>query len=369
MRKKRLSQNREIVKRVGLFSWSLIGFLIIAALFFYIIYLVRIAVIPVLISIAISYLVSPLMLLLKRKMRKGFAVAITYIIFTGIVGLIFFFLIPVIIDQFRVFISSFPSYVENFNYTISDFVERNTLIKSIENLTGQEVVAPNMKAISQYLIGRFDLENMNLLEQATAFTLSVMNIVLYLIVSPILGIYILMDMDRLRNVFIKVLPKKYRKDVSNTMDRINNVAGRYIRGQLLISVIVGTLCTIVLLILKIDFAILLGAIAGILNIIPLLGPILGGIPAALAALFISPLKALLVIIFFIAIQQIDNYVITPNVMKYQVRVHPGLIIFSLIAGGALFGFWGLMIAVPTVAILQEILRYYLLDKTPRSTSR
>ena len=117
-----------------------------------------------------------------------------------------------------------------------------------------------------------------------------------------------------------------------------------------------------------DFAILLGATAGIFNLIPLLGPIIGGIPAALAALFISPLKALLVIILFIAVQQIDNYVISPNVMKYQVGVHPGLIIFSLIAGGALFGFWGLLIAVPTVAIIQETLRYYLLDKN-RLTSR
>jgi predicted PurR-regulated permease PerM len=187
-------------------------------------------------------------------------------------------------------------------------------------------------------------------------------------VGPLLGIYILMDADRLRDVFIRVMPKKYRKDISNTMDRVNNVAGRYIRGQLLISLIVGILCTVVLLILRVDFAILLGAIAGILNIIPLLGPIIGGIPAALAALFISPLKAILVILLFIAVQQIDNYVITPNVMRYQVRVHPGLIIFSLIAGGALFGFWGLLIAVPTVAILQETLRYYLLDKN-KPTSR
>jgi predicted PurR-regulated permease PerM len=368
MRKKRPPQNRDGIKRIGIFSWSIIGFLIIAALFFYIIYLIRIAVIPLLIAMAIAYLISPLMHLLKRKMRKGLAVAITYIIFTGVIGLIFFFFIPIIGDQFRVFIASFPSYIENLNFTISDFVERSLLINSIENLTGQDIIAPDMGAISQYFMGRFDLENMNLLEQATAFTRSIINIVIYFVVGPLLGIYILMDVDRLRNVFIKVMPKRYRKDISNTMDRINTVAGRYIRGQLLISVIVGVLCTVVLLILRVDFAILLGAIAGILNIIPLLGPIIGGIPAALAALFISPLKAILVVLLFIAIQQIDNYVITPNVMRYQVKVHPGLIIFSLMAGGALFGFIGLIIAVPTVAILQETLRYYLLDKN-RPTSR
>ncbi|MBC8421402.1 MAG: AI-2E family transporter, partial [Actinobacteria bacterium] len=151
-------------------------------------------------------------------------------------------------------------------------------------------------------------------------------------------------------------------------DRINHVAGRYIRGQFLISIIVGILCTGVLLILKVDFPVLLGAIAGIFNLIPLLGPLVGGIPAALAALFISPLKALLVIVLFIVVQQIDNYVISPNVMKYQVGVNPGLIIFSLIAGGALFGFWGLLIAVPTVAIIQETLKYYVSERN-RAMSR
>jgi len=159
-----------------------------------------------------------------------------------------------------------------------------------------------------------------------------------------------------------VIPKKSKIHVVNTLDRISHVTGRYIRGQIFISIIVGVLCTVVLLILKVDFAVLLGAIAGIFNLIPLLGPLIGAIPAALAALFISPLKALLVILLFIAVQQIDNYVISPAVMKYQVGVHPGLIIFSLMAGGALFGFWGLLIAVPTVAIVQETLRYYLLEK-------
>jgi len=89
--------------------------------------------------------------------------------------------------------------------------------------------------------------------------------------------------------------------------------------------------------------------AGLFNLIPFLGPIIGAIPAAFTALIVSPLKALLVVIIFVAIQQIDNYVISPNIMKYQVGLHPGIIIFSLIAGGAVFGWIGLLLAVPMVA--------------------
>ena len=175
MRKKRSPQNRDTIRRVGIFSWSIIGFLVITALFFYIIFLIRITIIPVLIAMAIAYLISPLMHLLKRKMRKGLAVAITYIIFTGVIGLIFFFFIPVVIEQFQVFIGRFPSYIENLNFTISDFVERSLIINSIENLIGQQIVAPDMSAITQYFMGRFDLQNMNLLEQVTAFTRSIIN--------------------------------------------------------------------------------------------------------------------------------------------------------------------------------------------------
>lgn len=368
MRKIRSSQNRDTIKKVGVFSWSVIGFLVIAALFFYVVYLIRIAVIPLFIAMAIAYLISPLMHLLNRKMRKGFALAITYILFTGIIGLIFFFLIPVIVDQFREFFDKFPQYLLNLNNTVDIFFKDSIIIESIENFIGKDIVAPDTDAVTQYFMGRFNFEEINLFEQATAFTRSIINIVLYLLVGPILGIYILKDIDKLRGGFISIIPRRFRKPVANTMDRINNVAGRYIRGQIFISVIVGVLCTIALLILKVDFAVLLGAIAGIFNLIPLLGPFIGALPAALAALFISPLKALLVIIVFVAIQQIDSYVISPNVMKYQVGVNPGLIIFSLIAGGALFGFWGLLIAVPTVAIIQETLKYYVLERN-KSTSR
>ncbi|HEY4695547.1 MAG TPA: AI-2E family transporter [Candidatus Hydromicrobium sp.] len=350
------------IKNIGIFSWSIIGFLLIAALFFYIIYLIRIAIIPLIIAIAIAYLLTPLVNLLQKKMRRIFAVAITYIIFIGIIFTIFFFVIPVIIDQFRTFIDKFPSYMQNLTRVINDFLQNSVIIKNVENLIGKEVIPKDASGITQYLISRINLEEIDIFQRATILGRSVLNTVLYLVVGPILGIYILTHTEKIKTTFIKAIPRRFKNQTTIILDKINKVGGRYVRGQILVSIIVGVLCTIVLLILKVDFAILLGFIAGLLNIIPLLGPIIGAIPAALAALFISPLKALLVILLFVAIQQIDNYVISPNIMKYQVGVHPGIIIFSLMAGGALFGVWGLLIAVPTVAIIQEILRYYLLEK-------
>lgn len=362
MRIRKPSNGIKTIKNIGIFSWSVIGFLLIVTLFFYIIYLIKIAIIPLILAIAIAYLLTPIVILLQKKMRRVFAVTITYIIFTGIIFTIFFFIIPIIIDQFRTFIDKFPVYVENLTKIINDFLQNSVLIKNTENLIGKEIIPKDVSSITKYLISRINLEEIDIFQRATTVGMLVFNTVLYLIVGPLLGIYILNYTDKIKTTFIKIIPKRFKNQTTIILERINKVAGRYVRGQILVSLIVGILCTIVLLVLKVDFAILLGSIAGLLNMIPLLGPIIGAIPAALTALFISPPKALLVILLFIAVQQIDNYIISPNIMKYQVGVHPGIIIFSLMAGGALFGIWGLLIAVPTVAILQEILRYYLLEK-------
>ena len=350
------------IKNIGIFSWSIIGFLLIAAAFLYIIYLVRLAIIPVIIAIVIAYLLTPLVVLLQRRMRRIFAVAITYTIFIGIIFSLFFFIIPVAIEQFQAFIAKFPSSIQSLTRVINNFLQNSIIVKNVETLTGKEIMPIDADGISRFLINSLNLEEIDIFQRVAALGKSVINIVLYLVIGPLLGIYILTNMEKIRTAFMKIIPRRFKNHTTIILERINKVAGRYVRGQILVSIIVGVLCTIALLILKVDFAILLGFMAGLTNIIPLLGPIIGAVPAALAALLISPLKALLVIIVFVAIQQIENYVISPNIMKHQVGVHPGIIIFSLLAGSALFGLWGLLIAVPTVAILQEILKYYLLEK-------
>jgi len=365
---KKTSSSLDSIKKVGIFSWSVIGFLIIASICFYIVYLARIAIIPVVIAAAIAYLLAPLVTLLQRKMRKIFAITITYIIFIGILITIFALIIPIIMDQFQVFLIRFPLYLENLDSMINSLQESD-FIKGIERFTRRDIIPEDATAVSQYFINRVSLGGIDIMARVTNLTRSVINMVLYVVVGLLLGLYILKDIDIARTVFVKIIPKSLKPDAELIIDKINKVASRYIRGQLIVSIIVGTLCTAVLLALRVDFAVLLGFIAGLLNIVPLLGPIIGAVPAALATLFISPLKALLVVVFFITIQQIDNFVISPYVMRYQVGVHPGLIIFSLMAGGALFGMWGLLVAVPAVAILQEILRYFLLEKNKTKPRR
>jgi predicted PurR-regulated permease PerM len=362
MRIKKPSKNLDSIRNIGIYSWSIIGFLIIVALLFYFLYRIRIAIIPVILAMGIAYLLSPLVNWMSKKMKRVFAIIIAYIIFTGVFFVLFFFTIPMIIDQFNAFIVSFPLYINNFTEMINNFIKTSAIIDTIENVTGKEVLPLDSNASTAYVINTFGLSGSNFLQSATVFTRSFINIIITIIIGPFLSIYIIKDADRLRKLFINVLPPRAKHQASVILDRINNVSGRYIRGQILVSIIIGILCAIVLLLLKVDFAILLGFIAGALNLIPFLGPVLGAIPAALAALFVSPLTALLVILLFIVVQQIDNYFISPNIMKIQVGVHPAVIVFVLIAAGALFGLFGMLLAVPVTAVLQSILKYYLLER-------
>lgn len=365
MRINKTDKKIDTIKKLGIYSWSIIGFLILSALFFYFLFRIRIAILPLIIAMGIAYFLSPLVEWLSKKMKRVFAIIISYIVFTGFIFAFFFFTIPLVIEQFRVFIFQLPVYIINLTEYINEFIENSLIVGTIETTIGKEFLPLDSNAITNYVLNTFGLGGTNFLQNITNFTKSTINIIITFIIGPLLSIYILKDAGRLRNVFLKVLPVKAKYQASIIMDRINDVGGRYIRGQILVSIIVGILCTVVLLLLRVEFAILLGFIAGITNLIPFLGPVIGAIPAALAALFISPLKAILVVLLFVAVQQIDNYVISPNIMKHQVGVHPSIVILVLISGGALFGLIGLLIAVPVAGVVQAILKYYLLDRKSR----
>ncbi|NQT66181.1 MAG: AI-2E family transporter, partial [Actinobacteria bacterium] len=210
MRIRKPSNGIKTIKNIGIFSWSVIGFLLITALFFYIIYLIRIAIIPLILAIAIAYLLTPIVTLLQKKMRRVFAVTITYIIFIGIIFTIFFFIIPIIIDQFRTFMDKFPAYIENLTRIINDFLQKSIIIKNAEGLIGKEIIPKDVSSITQYFISSLNLEEIDIFQRATTVGMLVFNTVLYLIVGPLLGIYILNYAHKIKTTFIKIIPKRFK---------------------------------------------------------------------------------------------------------------------------------------------------------------
>jgi predicted PurR-regulated permease PerM len=137
---------------------------------------------------------------------------------------------------------------------------------------------------------------------------------------------------------------------------VNAVVGGFIRGQLLVAIIVGVLITIMLTVLHVRYAFLIGVIAGLLEIIPYLGAFVGAAPAVIIALVTNgPLNAGLVVLGFIAINQIEGHVISPLVVGESVGLSPLIIILALLTGGELFGLAGLLLAVPVAGIIKVLL--------------
>jgi predicted PurR-regulated permease PerM len=157
-----------------------------------------------------------------------------------------------------------------------------------------------------------------------------------------------------------MVPHEWRADVEAVRIIVDQVLGAYLRGQLAVASILGVMITIGLTLLQVPYALLLGVATALFALVPFAGAFLGAIPAVLVALLETPQKAVLTILLFIIVQQIDNIFISPKVIGEAVALHPALIILVLLIGGTLFGVPGALIAVPGTAMLRDIVSYLYL---------
>jgi predicted PurR-regulated permease PerM len=199
------------------------------------------------------------------------------------------------------------------------------------------------------------------------------------LIIPIWAFYILRDRVQLTNAFANSLPASWRDEVWAVLSIIERVVGRWIRAQLVLGVIVGFATYIGLIILGwtidpqfIQFAVLLAVIAGILELLPIIGPILSAIPTLVVALTTSdPLVAVIaVIVLYVVVQQVEGAVLVPKIQGSAVQLHPSLIIFALIIGGSIAGLLGAILAIPITAAGRDVYRYLfrrLSDDYPEAT--
>ncbi|SHH29965.1 sporulation integral membrane protein YtvI [Caloranaerobacter azorensis DSM 13643] len=310
---------------------------------------------PFILSIGLSYLLNPMVNSLeKRKVPRALGVLIVYLILIGFILIISFSIFPKLINEFKKLIDVLPNY---FNDAYEFFNEIYiSYSKNIANLP------PGLQGINEVVKSNLDKIQVTLLNSLKNFTNSIMHIfskAVSFILIPILTFYFLKDKDYFKKKIIMIIPKVYRQDVLYVFREIDVVLGKFIRGQLIVAVFVGVATTIGLLMLGIDFALIIGIIAGIANVIPYFGPIIGIIPALVFALMESPLKALWVIILFTAIQQFESGIISPKIVGESVGLHPVVVIFSLLIGGSYFGIWGLLLAVPITAILKIVINFII----------
>jgi predicted PurR-regulated permease PerM len=170
----------------------------------------------------------------------------------------------------------------------------------------------------------------------------------------ILAFYFLVDSASLVRTFVRLFPRGERPRVEDACLRISTKVSAWLGGQLLLATIIGTTAALGLWLLGVPYFYVLALIAGIGEMIPVIGPLLAAIPAVAVALSVSPATALFVAVFFLVQQQVENHVLVPKVMERQVGVSAVVVIVALLIGGSLLGVIGAILAVPTAAILQVL---------------
>jgi predicted PurR-regulated permease PerM len=347
----------ERLRRVGVGAWSIIGILILAAIAFWALQEIKIIFPPLVLALLIIYLLNPIIGWLRAKgVPRVVGTLGAYVVVLGSITLVVLALIPVVAAQVRLLSNEWPEYRRDF----ATFIHSRAL--QIENRFGVEVDTTQVDC----LLGTDQAPSAAECDQATravreqissqagrltSIGSSVLEALVAFIVGPLIALYLLIDLPNLSRSLLHLVPERNRDEVADLGMKVSRAVGGFFRGQLLVALIVGVLSSIGFMVIGLPFWIVIGAVAGFFNIVPLVGPYIGGGVGFLVGTFTGGitlgLKAALV---ELVVQQIDNHVISPNVMRRTVNIHPVTVMLALLAGGALAGFWGVLLGVPAVAV-------------------
>jgi len=340
------------VQRFAALVWSIIGVAIIGWLLIRIASSVQIIWLPLAFAAGLVFLLNPIVNYLEaRRVPRVVAVFLSFLFFVTVVVAGFSLLVPAISEQSAAFASSLPETYDALLEWVEDIGQRFNLdigVPLTEAGIRDWLSDPANQETIQQVIGNFGTLGGRLI-------LGVAEGVAVVVLAPLMALYMLLDLKRTKEKAVELTPPRHREEAVFVASQVATAMGSFVRGQLLVAIIVGVASSIGLWLLDIPFWLIIGILSGILNLIPFAGPIVGGALAALVALLDgSVAKAVLAILIFTAIQQTDNHVITPLVQRTRVQLSPLVIVLALIVGGSLAGLLGVLVAVPLTAAVRII---------------
>jgi predicted PurR-regulated permease PerM len=294
------------------------------------------------IAVLIAYALTPLVAVLRRWIPWPFAILIVYLIFIGLLGLLFFVIIDTAVSQALPLVTRIQKFltpgVNGGNSPLVDF------------LANFGITSEQLTAFINQLFDRLTGIASNLVPVVTGVLGGVVNVIVTLIIS----VYFVANAPRVGMWLRTGMPMRVRPRAVLILDTINHVIGGYIRGQVTLSTLVGVLVGASMAALQIPYAILLGVMAFTLEFIPFLGVLISGAACVLVALTQGVVKALIVLAVFVVIHVIEGDVVGPRIVGSAVGLHPVISIIALIAGAEVFGLWGALFASPVAGVLQSL---------------
>lgn len=328
-------------------------FLVIVTLFF--LSRVTSVYLPVILSVILAFILNPLVNAMCRirlwptrcLLSRGPSILLAFVIFAALLSLLLAFILIPFIKEFNQFLINLP--------IISEQVRQLTVI--IESRANSSDIPQGFQGILDQTLSSAASYSVDLARRLVNSIISFATGVVELVVVPVLTFYLLKDWELLRDGFINLVPVNLQPKTKLVIGEMAAVVSGYIRGQVFVSVIVGVIVFAGIYLFRIDYPMVLGLLAGLTEMIPIVGPFIGAAPAVLLAYLVSPALALKVAIFYIVVQQLENHIIVPKVMGHSIDLHPIAIIISLLIGGQLFGILGMMVAVPAAALIKVLAKH------------
>jgi len=338
--------NPSRLKNLGVAVWSLLGTLLLLSAVLWILGKVWLVIPPIVIAIAIIYMLNPVVTRLHaRGMARWLGSCLSYIVLMGVLTLVGFLVIPSITAQAGQLADDFPTIYEDLVADLQGFAE--DLGFSNLDLPSYEELKDGLSGDGGFLDGK--------LGRITDLTLSVLEALFLLLIAPVIAFYLLIDLPKVRAKVVSLIPERQRVEVIYVARELGLAVGGFLRGQLLVAAIVGVMTSFGFWAVGLPFWLLIGMIAGFLNIIPFVGPWVGGTLGVMVALATRDLQtAAWAGLVALIVQQIDNHFVSPTVLRATVRIHPAMIILGLVLGASLGGFWGVVLAVPVMSSVKII---------------
>lgn len=293
-----------------------------------------------LVSILLAALIDPFADRLEaRKIRRGFAVGIIYLIIAAFGTGIFFLVVPTTINQTQ-------SLVETYR---EELVQIGIGPAALDLISGTELFEQDLQTV---IVTAKESGLIDSIPNIFEYVISAFGTIMAILAIAILAFYMVIEERELKKDVVRwFTPKRYKHLVTDVMPKVRKKLGFWLRGQLLIMFIVFLLSFIVLTVLGVRFALILAILAGLFEVVPFAGPILAVIPAVIVAFSASPLQALLVAIFYFLIQQLEADLLTPKIMQKVVGLNPVISILSILVGFELLGVVGALFAVPIAMVI------------------
>jgi predicted PurR-regulated permease PerM len=334
--------------------------LLLTALVITLLYQLSFLLFLIVLAIFFAYLLEPLVKLIRRPfksrnlekfMPRAVAIVISYLLVFSVLVVAVSYLAPLIISQIQEFAANLPNYavlvqerIVELNNRYSQMIPERFQVQIYEN------IGSFLQSFGVWLTGFLGIVAVYI---ATYFP--------WLLLIPILAFFFLKDVHLYQSLFLRCFPAgRWRIGAESLLNDVNTTLAAYARAQLISCLLIGTICTLAFTLIGLDYALLLGILAGIFEFVPLLGPLTISIIAVLVGLFSdNPWVALWTAIFMVCLRMTHDYVTYPRIVRDGIHLHPFAIILSVLAGEQIAGIPGVFLSIPIVAILTVLYKHFL----------